>query len=190
MIRTPEQIFNELLVLRCQDGESEALGELAELWQERLWRHARRMTADPELANDAMQEAWMAIVRGIGKLGDPALFRPWAYRIVTHKCTDQIRRMSRRRELTEEMTRQPSPDTEENVAAADDPPEIARLRLAMASLPADRRALLALHYLEELGIGEMAAILGIPEGTVKSRLFNARRALKKALERTSDEICK
>ena len=180
MTRTPEQIFNELLVLRCQDGESRAFGELIELWHERLWRHARRLTTDPSLADDAMQDAWMAIVRGIGRLGDPALFRPWAFRIVTYKSTDLLRRRSRRRDLDAKIASGSIPDS---VVLEDDPPEIAGLRSAMAVLPSDRRALLALHYLEELSVAEIAVVLGIPEGTVKSRLFNARRALKKALER-------
>lgn len=181
MTRTPDQIYDELLVLRCQDGESAALEELVERWQERLGRHAQRLCGHPELANDALQEAWMAIVRGLGRLHDPALFRSWAYRIVTHKCTDQVRRTSRRREVTEEVGRQPTPASVD----AGDGGETEALRSAMALLSADRRALLALHYLEELGIDEIAAILGIPEGTVKSRLFHARKALKTALERTS-----
>lgn len=185
MTRKRDQIYNELLVIRCQDGESDAFSELVDLWHERLWRHARRLSSDPELANDAMQDAWMAIVRGIGRLDDPAFFRPWAYRIVTHKCTDQIRRVSRRREVVEEMTRQPTETVGAN--SDDDFDEMGTLRSAMATLPSDRRALLGLHYLEELGLNEIAAILGIPVGTVKSRLFHARRALKDALERTSDE---
>lgn len=186
MARTYDQIYDELLVLRCQDGESDALEELVGRWQDRLRRHALRLCADPETAGDALQEAWIAIVRGLGKLHDPALFRPWAYRIVTHKCTDQVRRVSRRREVTEEVRRTAGDDGTVD-PAADEPADVTALREAMASLPADRRALLALHYSEELGIAEIATILGIPEGTVKSRLWSARRALKNCLERTNDE---
>ena len=187
MSRTREQIYDELLVLRCQDGERDAFTDLAERWQERLWRHARRLSGDPELANDAMQEAWMAIVRGIGKLHDPAFFRPWAYRIVTNKCADQVRRVSRRREVTEQMTRESPDDLEVPSVDTDESDEISTLRSAMATLPTDRRTLLALHYLDEVSLSEIAVILGIPEGTVKSRLFNARKALKEALERINHE---
>ena len=134
-----------------------------------------------------MQDAWMAIVRGIGRLHDPAHFRAWAYRIVTHKCTDQIRRVSRRRELNEQVARESATESAGMSGDIEDPEDISSLRSAMASLPSDRRALLALHYLEELSVAEIATILGIPQGTVKSRLFNARKALKMALERTSDE---
>lgn len=187
MARHSDQIYDELLVLRCQDGESAALEELVERWHERFRRHALRLSASPEAAGDAVQEAWIAIVRGLGKLHDPAFFRPWAYRIVTHKCADQARRVSRRREVTEEIGRSMDLEAAVDPGDSDEPSEITALRSAMASLPADRRALLALHYLEELGVREIATVLDIPEGTVKSRLFNARRALKKVLEQKTQK---
>ncbi len=181
MPRTPEQIYDELLVLRCQDGESAAFEELVRRWQERLWRYSRRLVDDSEAAWDVVQEAWMAIVRGIGRLDDPARFQPWAYRVVTHKCADWTRRTARRRRLTEEVSHQP---LEPAAPAEAEEDEIARLRRAIAGLPAERRALLTLHYLEGIGIAEIAVVLGIPQGTVKSRLFHARNALKTSLERS------
>lgn len=181
MNRSPEQIYDELLVLRCQDGESDALSELAERWQGRLHRHAWRLAASGEVASDAVQEAWLAIVRNIRRLDDPALFPAWAYRIVTHKCTDQVRRAVRRNQLDEELSQQPSAASADNDAFAEDD-EITAMRRAMLELAADRRALLGLYYLEGVSVKEIATILSIPEGTVKSRLFTARKALKKALE--------
>lgn len=180
MNRSPEQIYDELLVLRCQDGESDAWFELAERWQGRLLRHAWRLAASREVASDAVQEAWLAIVRNIRKLDDPALFPAWAFRIVTHKCTDQVRRAVRRSKLDEELSRQPPAAPADNGAFAEDD-GVTAVHRAMLELPADRRALLGLHYLEGIRVNEIASILGIPEGTVKSRLFTARKALKKAL---------
>ncbi|MEM7049105.1 MAG: RNA polymerase sigma factor [Acidobacteriota bacterium] len=185
MTRTPDQIYDEWLILRCQNGESEALEELVGRWNERLWRHARRLGADHEQANDATQEAWMAIVRSLRRLEDPALFRAWALRIVTNKCADQIRRVSRRRKLVDEYHQEPVTAPEGDGLAESD--EDSLLRSALAGLRADRRALLGLHYLEELGLFEIALILGVPEGTVKSRLFKARQELKEAIERKDDE---
>ena len=184
--RSPEQIYDELLVLRCQDGESDAFSELADRWQGRLSRHAWRLAASHEVASDAVQEAWLAIVRNIRKLDDPARFPAWAYRIVTHKCADQVRRAVRRSKFDDELKRQPPAAPAVNGAfAADD--QGAAVRRAMLELPADRRALLGLHYLEGVGVKEMASILEIPEGTVKSRLFTARKALKKALDQHKEE---
>ena len=186
MSRSPEQIYDELLVLRCQDGERDAWLELVERWQDRLYRHAWRLAASREVGSEAVQEAWLAIVRNIRKLDDPALFPAWAYRIVTHKCTDHVRRAVRRRRFDEELSRQPPAAPADNEAFnADD--EVATLRRAMLELPADRRALLVLHHLEGASVREIASILGIPEGTVKSRLFTARKALKKALDQHRQE---
>lgn len=88
-----DDVYDELLVLRCQEGDQDALDELVARWQRRLFDHARRLTQQTDAAWDVVQEAWMAIVRGIGRLQDPASFRPWAYRIVTFKCTEGSERL-------------------------------------------------------------------------------------------------
>jgi len=81
-----DRVLDELLVLRCQDGEANAFEELVGHWQRKLLRHALHLTGDADGANDVVQEAWFAIVRGIGRIDDPARFPAWAYRIVTHKA--------------------------------------------------------------------------------------------------------
>ena len=78
MGRTHEDIRDELLVLHCQAGDAEALKTLIVRWQPRLVRLAWRITADPEAARDIVQDAWLAIIRGLQRLDDPALFRSWA----------------------------------------------------------------------------------------------------------------
>jgi RNA polymerase sigma-70 factor (ECF subfamily) len=177
MPRSVEDIRDELLVLACQDGESQALGELVTRWQQRLWRHALHLTGGPDAASDVIQEVWMAVVRGIRGLDDPANFRSWAYRLVIHKGADWVRRQQRQRVLTAAAS--------EDVEDADSPPgdRIERLRRALARLPDDCRAILSLRYLQEAQVGEIARILEVPEGTVKSRLHHARNQLRKALER-------
>ena len=184
MPTTTDHVYDELLVLRCQEGDHDAFDELVSRWQQRLAHHARRLLNHRDAAGDVLQEAWMAIVRGIGRLDDPASFRQWAYRIVTHKCTDWIRRQQRRRRLSESVAREsagavaePAVDTGEG--------DVERLRGALRALPGDRQALLSLHYLEGASVAEIAGILDIPEGTVKSRLYHARHHLKDVLERES-----
>src|SRR5882724_5213511 len=99
-MQTPaDQVLDELLVLRFQDGDGEALNELVCRWQPRLLRHAWHLTRQLESAADATQESWLAIVRKIDRLRDPAAFRAWAYRIVTHKCADLTRRQPIERHL-------------------------------------------------------------------------------------------
>jgi len=96
-----DRLNDELLVLRCQEGDTRAFELLVGRWQRRLWRHAWRLTSDEGDAWDATQEAWIGISRGIGRLTDAAAFPAWVYRIVSNKCRDSVRRKRRRREATE-----------------------------------------------------------------------------------------
>ena len=181
MTRTSETIYEEMLVLKCQDGEEPAFNELFARWNPRLLRHALRLTGRPEAARDAIQESWIAIVRGIKKLRDPAMFQSWAYRIVGNKCADWVRKASRRRSLHDELVQEAKQVTDEKDESTNG--EIDRLLEALKEMSAEDRALLALFYQESLGIAEIARCLGIPPGTVKSRLHHARNRLKESMER-------
>ncbi len=90
--RSVEQIVDEILVMDCQSGRVKALEILVSRWQKRLWRYAFRLIGDSEAAWDITQESWLGIIRGISRLNDPARFRPWAYKIVTNKTHDWIRK--------------------------------------------------------------------------------------------------
>ena len=175
MHRTPEHIATELLVLRAQSGDRDAMRALFKAWNPRLRAHASRLLgAHASLdASDATQEAWLAIAKRIRKLSDPALFAPWAHRIVAHKCADASRRAIRER-----RARESRPATETVHPAPDDR---ADLRAAFAALTLEHRAVLSMRYGSDLGIGHIALALGIPPGTVKSRLHAARAALKQAI---------
>jgi RNA polymerase sigma-70 factor (ECF subfamily) len=173
-----ERVLDELLVLRCQDGEANAFEELVGRWQRKLLRHALHLTGDADGANDVVQEAWFAIVRGIGRIDDPARFPAWAYRIVTHKAADWVRKRQRRQAVEDAL--EPPRPTAVPEGANDD---VDALRAALRNLPRDARGVLSLHYLDGLGVRDIARALGIPAGTVKSRLFNARNKLKQVLER-------
>ena len=172
---TAEQLVDQFLVMQCQDGEASALRTLVDRWQGRLWRHAYRLTRDHEGAWESMQEAWLGIIRGLSRLGDPACFRPWAYRIVTRKAADWIRRHQRSRNRNRTLDADPPAPAEGSDISSE-------VRAILASLPVAQRAVLSLRYLEELSIAEIAVILDIPTGTVKSRLHHARDRLKRLLE--------
>lgn len=175
-----EQIRSELLVLRCQEGEAAAFEALVCTWQERLWRHARRLTGNEEAAYDILQEAWLAIGRGIGRLLDPAAFPAWAYRIVSNKCNDWVRRESRRRKGHESYAEVWA--VEKNGAPPREDERCESLRQALARLPSPDLALLALKYEEGFDGSQIAEALGIPEGTVRSRLFTLRNKIREMME--------
>lgn len=175
MARRLEHIQDELIVLRAQDGDGDAVGELIARWRRRLAAHAWSLTRDPGAVEDVTQEAWLAIVRGLGRLDDPARFGAWAHRIVGNKSADWIRRVRRQRAVR-------VPPTDAPTEPVDGDP---RMRIALAGLAPDARTILSLHHVGELNVNQIAVALDIPVGTVKSRLFNARRDLKAAYERTS-----
>ncbi len=176
---TPETIYDELLVLRCQEGDSKAFEELVGRWQPRLWRYARQFTGDHDAAWDSVQNTWIAIIGAIERLEDPARFRQWAYRIVSHKCADWRRRQKREQNLSQKHAEQ----TSRLFNQRDVQDETDRVHRGLAQLPDDVRALLTLRYLEDFSTAEIAEILSIPQGTVKSRLWHARNRLKDILQR-------
>lgn len=183
--RTPQQIADEWLTLRAQDGDERALVALVNRWQPALRRHCLCLTGNAEAAADALQETWIAVARGLGQLEDPARFRSWAYRIATRKSIDWVRRRKRENTLMapfeESVTEGESAEPRENEA-------IARMQAALRSLPVETRLILSLYYQRELSVGEIAKSLDLPKGTVKSRLFHARRELKTRMERITHEV--
>lgn len=175
-----EQFLDEWLVLRSQEGDREAFQRLIRRWQERLWRHAYRLCGRSDLAWDVVQESLLSITRGLPKLHDPERFRPWAYTIVTRRATDLLRRRGPDEAGEDEAPEPCAPEDE----GSDDDPRIGPLRTALARLPGDVRSLLSLRFVEGFEVARIAEILGIPEGTVKSRLHHAKQRLKEQLERT------
>jgi len=169
-----EQIVDEILVMDCQSGRSEALDLLVSRWQKRLWRYACRLTGDAEAAWEVTQESWLGIVRGIRRLNDPARFRPWAYRIVTNKANDWIKRKVRRSASDlEDPVDRPARDGQQTSETSAD------LEAILGRLPERSRTVMTLYYLEELDVTEIAGILRVPAGTVKSRLHTARAEFKR-----------
>jgi RNA polymerase sigma-70 factor (ECF subfamily) len=177
-------IYDELLVLRSQGGDATAFEELVGRWQERLWRHAWRMTGDHDAAWDVLQEAWMGISRGLRRLEDPAAFGAWVYRIVSNHCGSWLRRERRRgradRAYAEAIDRNADRDDETTERCAD-------LNEALSRLSGRDRAILSLRYYDRFNTAEIAAIVDVPEGTVKSRLHYARKRLRAMLEESDDE---
>jgi RNA polymerase sigma factor (sigma-70 family) len=180
MAEQDERIIDELLVMECQDGSVRALDRLVSRWQKRLWRYAYRLTGDAEAAWDVTQESWLGVIRGLARLHDPARFRPWIYQIVTRKADDWIAGNAKtRRRRVEMKSEEPEEDQWQD---REDSDEIQNL---LRELPDQSRTVLTLYYLEGLSIAEAAQVLGIPEGTVKSRLHAARNELKALWQQAS-----
>jgi RNA polymerase sigma-70 factor (ECF subfamily) len=141
-----------------------------------VYRISLAILGDEADARDAAQETFVAAWRQLPRLREPARFDAWLQRIAVNAARMTHRARARRR-VREIHVRPPSAE----------PSDSGALAAALDRLPVEQRSLLALHYLEDRSIEEIAAILGIPAGTVKSRLFTARRALDDALRRDAAE---
>ncbi|MFG0305049.1 MAG: RNA polymerase sigma factor [Phycisphaerales bacterium JB040] len=181
--RQPHDIAGELLVLRARSGDADAFARLVRVWTPRLSRHAGRWLADPSAATDAVQEAWIAIARSLGRLDDPARFPAWAFRLTQHKCVDLIRRDARHASAVRRKAEGEQRAGSSDGAAGE---SVDRLRAALRSFDPERRALLALHYVDGLSVAQLAEVFAVPRGTVKSRLYHARNELKAILEAQGD----
>lgn len=174
-----ERVADELLVLRCQEGDAAAFEALVNRWQERLWRHAWRLTGNQDAAWDAIQEVWITVSRDIRGLRDTAAFPTWIYRITSNRCHDWVRKECRRRRADESYALQAdhtggdSSSTQQRTGDLDE---------ALTQLRGSDRAILSLRYQDNFAVAEIAEILQIPNGTVKSRLHYARERLRQYLE--------
>lgn len=179
-MRSQEELYDELLVLRCQQNDVSAFDELVDRWQLRLWRYAYHLTEREDLAWDMVQETWAAVVNGISGLKDAASFPRWIYRILTNRCADLTRRQIRERQLLKSLAGE-SEVTHKDLTAAEQLTD--DLQVAITQLHSDERSLLVLRFGDGLSVRDIGIVLGIPEGTVKSRLHHLKQKLKDITER-------
>ena len=166
-------------VLRAQSGDREALDALLKSVQGPLYLYVLRLVGERAAAEDVLQEVFLRIYRKLRWLREPELFRPWAYRIASREA---FKRLRRERRWAEQIR-------DEDVLAAlpaDEPPEAARARLErlpqlVARVPPASRAVLVLHYFHDMPLGEIAVVLGVALGTVKSRLAYGLKTLRRAV---------
>jgi len=166
------------LVPRAIDGDRRALEVLLDRHADRIHAVCRRIVAHPEDALDATQEAMIAIARGITRFDGRAAFSTWCYRIATNAALDELRR-KRRRPVPAH------PDGREPVAPASGPDDVVTARLdvdaALQHVPDEFRVAVVLRDLCDLDYAEIAAVLDVPAGTVRSRISRRRAILVERL---------
>jgi RNA polymerase sigma factor (sigma-70 family) len=184
MQKSRNQIYDELLVLKCQQGDKDAFAELVDRWQKRLWSYALRVTGSEPAAWDILQETWLAIIKGIKRLDDVDVFPQWAFRILNNKCVDRLRRQYLQNKIDSELSKriQNESNIEQNIGE-----KAESLDMAVKKLEPKCRALLTLRYREGFEIGQIAEILNVPEGTVKSRVHRALNKLREMVERKEND---
>jgi RNA polymerase sigma-70 factor (ECF subfamily) len=175
--RDAGRALDAYLAAASRTGDAKAFALLVKRWNPRLFAHAWRLLGDPDAARDAVQDGWAEIVRSLPRLAETSAFPAWAYRIVSRRCARAIGRAIDRRRLEAAVAAEPPPEAESGAGRDSD-----RLRRAIAALPPEQRAAIALYHLEEMSVAETAVALAVPAGTVKTRLMHARRKLRAALE--------
>ncbi len=173
------------LVGRARHGDLDAFTALAGARLVAMTRTATAILGNETEAHDAVQEALISIWRELPALREPERFDAWASRILVNACRHALKRRVRVR--VREIALQPEaaggPGLPSVAGRAESLAADEALERAFERLDADQRAVLVMHHLEDRPLADIAAVLGIPEGTAKSRLFTARRALQKALDR-------
>jgi RNA polymerase sigma-70 factor (ECF subfamily) len=163
---------DEALLRAHVAGDREAFGTLVRRHRDRLWAVALRTLADPEEAADALQDALISAFRNADSFRGDAAVTTWLHRVVVNACLDRVRRRRARPSV---------PLDDRDIPARQDAHAATEARLivwdALARLPEPQRIALVLVDLEDLPVTEVAELLGVPEGTVKSRCARARITL-------------
>jgi RNA polymerase sigma-70 factor (ECF subfamily) len=170
---------DEWLALGCQRGRPEAFEELVRVMERPLLYYVTKLLRDDERALDVLQEIWFRAFRSIRRLEEPCRLRPWLYRIAHGLVVDRIRHDVSQAQAERARAVTPDAAAEESFAAED----AAAIHRALDALDAKHREVLILHFLEDLPLADIAAIIGCPAGTIKSRVFYAKQALREVLLR-------
>jgi RNA polymerase sigma-70 factor (ECF subfamily) len=170
--------MSRVLVERAQQGDRDAYEQLARGAARRLFLVASRILRDTDAAEDAVQQTLVGIWRDLPSLRDPDRFDAWTYRMVVRACRGQGRRHRRMGVSIVDLSDEMAADRDHigDVVVRD------QLGRAFDALSQDHRAVVVLHHLVGLPLGEIAEILDIPYGTVGSRLHHAMRAMRATLD--------
>ncbi len=173
------------LLARARAGERAAVDALLRIHYEAVHAVCHRMVLSRESADDAVQNALLAIVRGLPRFDGRANLSTWIYRIATNAAIDEIRRVQRAPRAADPAvltaTETPNPDSDPTAGLAEHLDQSSAVAGALAKVPHDFRVALVLRYVADLDYAEIAEVLGVPVGTVRSRLARGKEALAQHL---------
>ncbi|HUT30621.1 MAG TPA: sigma-70 family RNA polymerase sigma factor [Sedimentisphaerales bacterium] len=171
------RLIEQVLVLRCQIGDRSALVELIERYQAPLRYFVARLIEDPEMAEDILQDTWLAVIRKIHTLRQFDTFSTWLYRIARNSVYKELRKKKHLCLLAEDVA---APgDNEEPVFS---PEDAARVHVCLERLRPEHKEVLMLRFLEQMLYEQISQVIGCKVGTVRSRIHYAKRALKREME--------
>ena len=177
MAQDKQLIESELLVVRWKRGDRTAFEGLAKLWERSLFYYLRRLVNSEADAWELLQETWLKVLKSLGSLRDPRAFPAFLYRTARNAAIARLRRPEFF-ELDRDAAGVCDDGRPDPIADFDDAEQIHH---ALGQLPLLQREALTLYFLQELSLEEMSVLLGVPTGTVKSRLHYAKQAMRKIL---------
>ena len=184
----PDHELDGPLIARARAGDGDALDELVVRYQDRVFNMAYRILGNREDALDTSQEIFITVFRTLHRFEERARFSTWLYRVTVNRCRDELRRRATRKHARPRSLDAARAAHEENGGQAD-PPQMAiageasaRIQAAIDGLPDDTREVMVLRDVEDCSYEEIAEILAIPVGTVRSRLHRARSLMRDALQ--------
>ena len=167
------------LVIAYQKGDTQALVLLVKRWHKKFCLKAFYIVKNEDEAKDIAQDSWRTIMNKIDSLNNPERFSGWAMRIVSMKAIDVLRKKSKERLKKSELKKETGTTDE----SYDEKTELKRaLNKAVLTLPIEQQQVIKLFYVQSYTLRQIADILHIKTGTVKSRLFHAREKLKETLK--------
>ena len=169
----------KLLVLRCQRGDRSAFERIVAMWERPLFYYLRRLAPHEEDTWDLLQETWMKVFRAIGSIRDPRTLPAFLYTTARNAAISRLR-LPGSHEITTgvDVARAETSADEDDVAAFDDAEQVHH---ALDQLPLPQREALTLYFLQDLSLEEIAELLKVPVGTVKSRLHYGKQAVRRVL---------
>lgn len=170
------QAKQDLLVLAAKNGNEQAYVFLCKFYQKSLLRFSYRLCGDHQMAQDAVQNGWLKTTKNLRKLEDPRAFKSWLFRSVRWSTYDLLRRSKNH----EESIQPEELDLVADESSQSQGDEYNMINL-IKQLPAIDSQAVYLFYLEEMSVIEIADIVGVPAGTIKSRLNRARNTLRTIL---------
>ncbi len=172
------KLIEQLLLLRCQIGDKDAFAELIERYERPLRYFINRLLDNSELTEDIFQDTWLTVIRRIYGLREIDAFPAWLYRIARNKVYQQLRKKRNVSRLDENIA------VEDNAEDDDFSGEdAAKVHRCLKELPPEYREVLMLRFLEQMSYQQISQVLNCKLGTVRSRIYYAKIALKKELEK-------
>ena len=172
------QIAEQLLLLRCQLGDNDALAELIRRYQTPLHGYIENLINASDFVDDISQDTWLTVIRQIRTLRNLHAFQVWMYRIARNKA---LKKLGKQKFVPLCDDNIPVQNTQQDSLLSTI--NIADLRHGLTKLSIHYREILLLHFFQHMSYQQISDIVGCPVGTVKSRLYYAKRELKKELEK-------